>query len=114
VNDFTLSEVGFENSKYLFRNKNPKKGPYGFDLYEIGPERARDERYRKVIDGRVVVFDCLMSKLGRETYRICDHVSKTRSGAYFYYHFSGDRGLKDAVEVDDGIRRLIDSFSIGG
>lgn len=113
VNNFTLSEIGFENSKNLFINKNPKSGRYGFDLYEIGPESARDERYKKMVDGRPIVFSCLVSELGGRTYRICDHVSKTKSGVYFYYHFSGDRGLRDAVEVDDGIRSLIDSFYIG-
>jgi len=114
VNNFTLSEVGFENSKDLFLSHHPKKGVYGFDLYEIGPENARDERYRKVVDGREIVFDCLVSKVERDQYRICDHVAKTVSGAYFYYHFPGDPGLKDAIEVDNSIRDLIDSFSIKG
>lgn len=114
VNDFTLSEVGFENSRGLFRNKRPKKGVYGFELYEIGPENAREELYRKDIGGRVVVFSCLLSDIEQKTYRICDHVSRTDSGVYFYYHFSGDRGLKDAVEVDLGIQNLIDSFYVGG
>lgn len=112
VNDFTLSEVGFENSRDSFIKPYPRKGMYGFDLYEIGPESAREELYRKVVSGRAMVFSCLVSDIGKKTYRICDHVSKTKSGAYFYYHFSGDRGLVDAVEVDFGIENLIDSFSI--
>lgn len=112
VNDFTTSEIGFENSKHMFIDQRPKQGMYGFDLYEIGPENARSERYKKMIDGRAVVFKCLVDKDSHnKIHRICDHVSKTNSGAYFYYHFPGNPGLEDAVEVDDRIRNLIDSFS---
>lgn len=113
VDNFTTSEIGFENSKDMFIDPRPKQEMYGFDLYEIGPENARDERYKKIIDGMVIVFSCLVDKTSpRKIYRICDHVSKTNSGAYFYYHFSGNHGLKDAIEIDDGIRNLIDSFSL--
>jgi hypothetical protein len=113
VNSFTVPESGFENLRDMFIKPYPKKGMYGFDLYEIGPESARKEFYRRVIDGRIMIFECFVDEIAREIYRGCRHVSKTNSGAYFYYHFSGNLGLKDAIEVDDGIKSLIDSFSIG-
>lgn len=113
VPDFTTSEVGFENSKRHFIESNPKRGMYGFEVYQSGPESARIEYYRKMVDSRAINFKCLIGKIERKTYRICDHVSKTRTGAHFYYHFSGDDGLKDAVEIGVGVRDLIDSFYIG-
>jgi hypothetical protein len=113
VPDFTTSEVGFENSKDIFIKPYSKEARYGCDLYEIGPESAREELYRKDVDGGAVVFSCMIGKIERKAYRNCEYVSKTRTGVHFYYRFSGDDDFKDAVEIDVGIRELIDSFYIG-
>lgn len=113
VPDFTLSESGFDNFRDMFIKPYPKKGMYGFDVYEIGPENAREELYKKIVDGEVIIFKCFVDEVNQKPYRGCRHVSKTTSGAYFYYHFSGNRGLADAVQVDVGIKKLIDSFFIG-
>jgi hypothetical protein len=113
VDDFTVSENGFENFEKSFVKPNPKKGMYGFDVYEIGPKDAREEFYKIEVNGRAMIFKCFVDEIDRVVYRGCRHVSKTNSGAFFYYHFSGNRGLRDAVKVDLGIKHLIDSFSIG-
>jgi hypothetical protein len=110
VDRFTTTEESVSD-----REINPQKektGPYGFKLYERGPEEARIEYYRKMVNGQPIMFFCPLNKT-HENDAICRHVARTRSGATIYYFFVRNKELKDAVEVDLGLRALIDSFYVG-
>ncbi|MBR8140853.1 hypothetical protein KDW55_00535 [Burkholderia sp. AU19243] len=110
--NLAVSEIGFNNFKRLFREPYPKNGPYGFQLFEIGPDNSRIEFYRKNIGGMSIVFDCSLDKSYADD-AICHHVARTESGATISYFFVRSEGLGDAVEVDLGLRALIDSFYTG-
>jgi hypothetical protein len=103
----------FSNMTDLFHKPYPKHGPYGLELYEVGPENARIEFYRKITDGHTVVFICdLFDNRGKRD-AICHNVTRTRSGATLSYYFP-IKDLHAAAEVDKKLRDLIDSFSLRG
>lgn len=108
---FPTIEDGFKENDKLFNKPYPQHGPYGFQLFTIGPVIARGESYRKIINGNQIIFECV-SDNPEERYTVCHHVVRTRSGATIFYFFSFDE-LQDAVVVDAGLRDLVDSFSVG-
>jgi hypothetical protein len=99
----------FVNMSKLFHESYPKHGPYGLELYEVGPENARQQFYRKVIDGRVVVFICDPFDNRGKRDAVCQNVTRTRSGATLSYYFPLE-DLRDAVSVDEKLSSLINSF----
>jgi hypothetical protein len=103
----------FSNMTKLFREPYPKHGPYDLELYEVGPESARQQFYRKVIDGRSIVFICdYFDNRGRRD-AVCHNVTRTRSGATFSYYFPFE-DLHDAVGVNKKLKNLVNSFSSRG
>lgn len=112
LNKFPASEEGFDNLQKLFRKPYPKQGPYGYEVFEIGPEEARTEYYRQTSDRGQMIFDCDLNKK-TEIDAICHHVAHASTGAALSYFFMRNGGLSDAAEVDLGLRNLIDSFYIG-
>jgi hypothetical protein len=94
----------------LFHKPNPQRGPYDLELYEVGPENARQEFYRKVVDGRAIVFICAPFINSGRRDAVCHNVIRTRSGVTMSYYFS-IFDLRDAVDVDIKLNNLVDSFS---
>jgi hypothetical protein len=112
LDKFPSSEEGFDNVRTSFRKQRPTRGPYGFEVFEVGPDAARSEYYRKIVDGKPIVFRCHVNKT-EESDGVCHHVAHTKTGAALSYFFMKNSELADAVEVDLGLRKLIDSFYIG-
>lgn len=94
-----------------FHNQKPKKGPYGFDLYEIGPENSRIEAYRKVTPDGAVVANCMISDNNGQRDAVCLTATHTRSGIYAVYRFNLDE-LSELEDIHNGLRDLIDSFAV--
>jgi hypothetical protein len=109
---YTTTEESPINQLMGSNSKVGKAGPYGFRLYEQGPDNGRIEYYRKIVDGKSIMFYCLLNKTSEDD-AVCHHVARTRSGATISYFFMRNKELKDAVEVDLGLRALVDSFYVG-
>lgn len=92
--------------------KTKATGPYGFELFEIGPPNARTNIYRKSEYGSPILFDCLIYDVDHKNGGICHHFAHAASGASLSYYFEMNDGLRDAVEVDNSIKALIDRFLV--
>lgn len=100
----------FSNMTDLFHRPYPKHGPYGLELYEVGPENARQEFYRKVIGGRSIVFICDPFDNRGKRDAVCHNVTRTRSGATLSYYFPIE-DLHDSIGIDQKLNNLVNSFS---
>jgi hypothetical protein len=95
-----------------FRNKEPRKGPFGYDVYDIGPENARREVYTKEQDGASFLFDCMISYSdeGRR-FGTCDDRFPLKDGNSVHFFFGlGQIGY--IPEIESGIRDLMEKFRI--
>jgi hypothetical protein len=87
-------------------------GPYGFTLFAEGEENARWNLYRKTVSGSVFVFVCPSSRVGGKIYAVCAREAHASSGATLTYIF-GENQLRDAIDVDQSLRKLVDGFFVG-
>jgi hypothetical protein len=104
-------DVGFDNLRDLFRGQGPKSGPYGFELYEIGPSEARINIYRKVLPEHTLVIQCYLPKSGPNNLAVCRSQSRLESNNVVSYQLYDDQ-LNDAETIDVGIRKLIRKFQL--
>ncbi|CAE6862284.1 hypothetical protein R75461_08046 [Paraburkholderia nemoris] len=108
---FQAWEDGGANREEVEHPEWGKPGPYGFTLFTRGPENARSDFYRKIVDGKPIMFFCLPYDVDGKRGAVCNHAAHTSSGATLFYFFDLN-GLRDAVEVDEALRQLVDGFSI--
>jgi hypothetical protein len=99
----------FTNIRKLFHSQNPLPGPFGFDLYEIGPPEARTNTYRKMTRDHMLMLTCFAQPAERTS--ICDNHSRLPNGNQLAYHFYGDQ-LEIIEQVHEGIRVLIATFTL--
>lgn len=104
----------FGNAIKLYRETAaPGQGPYGYQLFEIGPPNARGQIYRKKsAGGRVVVFRCFISTLtaGTADRGTCDTSSRAAGGDIVHFIFPIQQ-LKNAEIIEAGLRGLVDGFT---
>jgi hypothetical protein len=79
-----------ENFKKNIPGGVQRRGPYGYDIYEIGPEEARIQRYRK-IEGDILLT-CFGNDDGTGS-GVCDDTFRLDDGnhAHFIFFSSSDR-----------------------
>jgi hypothetical protein len=107
----TLRQM-FENSKRLFRNATPKEGPYGYNIFEIGPENARLEIYTK--DSPESGFIMLQRNVGSDPKAaVWSDVFPLDDGNFAHFFFRPEQ-LKDIVDIQSKMTRLIASFPARG
>jgi hypothetical protein len=104
-------EDGTFNREEIEHPELGKPGPYGFTLFSSGPKDARSDFYRKIVDGKTIMFFCQPYDIDGKHGAICNHVAHTSSGATFFYFFDLS-GLRDALEVEKSLKQLVDGFSI--
>jgi hypothetical protein len=104
-------DEGFQNMSDLFHSQSPKQGPYGFELYETGPENARIETYRKQANGHTLVIDCFIQDPQMQREAICNNRSRLQNQNGLNYSFNKNR-LQYAEQIDGELRRLLDSFTV--
>jgi hypothetical protein len=104
-------EQQFNNTRDLFHSQTPLLGPYGFELYEMGPENARINTYRKQTSEHVLIIQCFLRKPEGDVKHnpVCTNHSRIVNGNELAYRLYGDE-LKDAEQIDEGFRVLINSF----
>jgi hypothetical protein len=104
----------FNSARKLFHSQVPKQGPAGFEMYETGPENARIETDRKNTSTHTLVIDCIIfSGYQGKRDAVCDSVSPLRNGNTLFLRLSLDQ-IPYAENIDEGIRTLIDSFTVKG
>ncbi len=100
----------FENFVKGFENIKPRRGTFGYDVYDVGPEDARTETYRKE-DGDIY-FHCFVNlKIDRGKDGVCDDsvLLKDKNHAMFFFRRSQ---IGSVPELEGGIRRLMEGFRI--
>jgi hypothetical protein len=95
--------VRFNNACDLFHSQQPLAGPSGFELYETGPAEARIETYRKATPQHMLVITCFRNSKDQA------QLSRLESGNFLEYFLYSDQ-LRDAEQIDAGIRKLIRGF----
>lgn len=104
-------DVAFSNFRDLFHSQTPLPGPYGFELYETGPENARIETYRKRTPEHLLIMSCFMQAPDQRATALCDNKSRLadRNELEFTLYFSQ---LQSAEDIDAGLRSLVKSFAV--
>jgi hypothetical protein len=104
-------EDKFNNARNLFHSQTPKPGPAAFEMYETGPDNARTETYRKKHGAQTIFIQCIIFDSNGKRNAICDNTGTPLStGGFFSYRFYLDQ-MKDAEEIDTGLRKLVISFT---
>lgn len=98
-------EVAFHNRQDLFHSQKPLPAPFGFQLYETGPADARVNTYRKQTSLHTLVIDCFLHAPA-DAHAVCQSTSRLDTGNVLSYFIDHDQ-LRDAEEIDSGIRRLV-------
>jgi hypothetical protein len=113
-------DEAFSNASKLFHSQTPKRGPNGFEKYEIGSDTNRIESYRKKTSGHTLIIDCFVNDLSRSLFSVCNNHSRLpNQNAINYilsggeYEFNGEQ-LKYAEQIDEGFRELIKTFMVVG
>jgi hypothetical protein len=95
----------FNNMRSAFHSQTPRSGPNGFEIFETGPADARINTYRKKTAEHTLIITCFMRPPGDSHAPTCNNESRLATGNVLQYHIYGDQ-LKDASEIDTGLRRL--------
>lgn len=104
------SAEGYKNSLARLPNPNapPKQGPFSYEVYDVKGLRF----YRKQLpDGYTIVFECLF--LRPDMTAPCYTYDRLAHGEIVMFGFWSDK-IGDAERLEQNIRRLVDSFVVGG
>jgi hypothetical protein len=105
------ADEAFANARKLFRDGSPMPGPDGFEKYEMGPETARSEYYKKAVNGKTLLYTCLISDNRGKRAGICHPISdQTPAGAGINFLFDLDH-VSDVETIDTRARDLVESFT---
>lgn len=106
------SDEAFARMKPLFHNKDGEEGPFGYYKYEIGPTNARIEFYRKIEDGRTLLYMCQIFDNHGNRDGICDPTGdRLVTGAVIHFFFRLHH-LRDIAQIDANLHKLIEGFTI--
>ena len=104
-------EEAFNNIRNLFNSQTPMPGPYGFEVYETGPDNARIETYRKRTPEHLLILSCFFQgEDGRATAQ-CSNQSRLPDQNELEFHLGFDQ-LQSAEEMDAGFRSLVKLFTV--
>jgi hypothetical protein len=113
ISDVPVSDdEAFHNASKLFHSQAPKNAPYGFELYETGPDNARIETYRKQANGHTLMIYCLVGNPQVTRDPVCNNTSRLKNQNGLEYDIYKSR-LQYAEQIDGELRKFLDSFTIG-
>jgi len=102
----------FEWSRHLFHSQVPIEGPYGLEKYEVGPDNARAEFYRKADDDRAPLYACkIFDNHGRRDGLCNPFGDRVETGAELKFFFNLSH-LNDITQIDANLRKLVEGFTI--
>jgi hypothetical protein len=112
---FPTDEDIFERRLRLYKDKTPTLDANGFEVYKGGNGRM----YRKKTAKHTLVFTCslreddeLIRTMGKGSCRVYSSPLPENKAALIYT-FQYER-VNDAEQIDNGIRQLLESFTIKG
>lgn len=104
--------------KDVIHNQTPKRGPNGFEWYAVGPDNARLDIYRKQTPLHTLIVNCFDHDITQPLYWVCNTSSRLPGNNELHYFLLGSRyefngqQFQYAEQIDEGLRSLIDSFTI--
>ena len=108
--ELTNSEK-FANFKKHNAPARLRKGPFGYDIYETGPQEARGETYRK--EAGDIYFHCTFFGEQHRTKKVgsCNNMFRLddMNHAQFFFRLAF---IEHIPEIENGIRRLMAGFVI--
>lgn len=69
-----LADEAFNNNKHFFKSETPLTSPFGLEKYEIGPQDARMDYYRKVESGNTRLYFCYFVGDHSQRHGLCEPV----------------------------------------
>ena len=96
----------------LFHSSAPIEGPSGFEKYEIGPDNARLEYYRKVEDRTTRVYSCQIFDNHGQRDGLCQPIGDRAATGAFIGYFFNLRHLSDISQIDADLRKLVEGFTV--
>jgi hypothetical protein len=107
------ADQAFANTRGLFHSQEPWIDDSGFEKYEIGPDNARAEFYRKIENGHTRLYWCQIHK-DHDDHRDggCQPVGdRTNTGAALDFFFRLSM-VGDIARIDAELRALVESFAV--
>ena len=90
-------------------NIKPRSGPFGYDIYDVGPEEARIETYRK--EEGDIFFHCHIYYYKGIRDGLCDDafLINDENSVKFFFSLSLIGNIPD---IETGVRSLMSNFSV--
>jgi hypothetical protein len=107
---FTNAEM-FENFMRVSKTNVPRPGPFGTEIYDVGPEDARTEIYRKT-EGDIY-FNCMIFDNHGKRGAVCADMFRLDDLNHVQFRFRPPQ-IEHIPEIEAGIRRLMASFVVEG
>jgi hypothetical protein len=106
------AEREFEKIRPLAQSRGALVGPFSFEKYAFVLDGARIEAYRKVEDGRMLLYVCAVSDDHGRRDGVCRPIGdRPTAGAELNFVFSLSM-LGVIEEIDANLRRLVDGFAV--
>lgn len=100
----------FENFLRHSPNVNPRPGPFGYDIYDTGPEEARTETYRRTTGD--IFFHCSFSGAeGRKRGGVCDDTFRLDDMNHMRFFFRLPQ-TEHIPEIEERMRQLLAGFVV--
>ena len=106
------ADQAFTNMSGLFHSRAPMEGPSGFEKYEIGPDNARLEYYRKVENDTTRVYSCQIFDNHGQRDGLCQPIGDRAATGAFIGYFFNLRHLGDISRIDADLRKLVEGFTV--
>jgi hypothetical protein len=106
------ADQAFTNMSGLFHSQAPIEGPSGFEKYEIGPDNARLEYYRKVENGTTRVYSCQIFDNHGQRDGLCQPINDRAATGAFIGYFFNLRHLSGISQIDADLRKLVEGFTV--
>jgi hypothetical protein len=94
-----------------FEHIRSRPGPFGAEIYDVGPENARIEIYRKH-EGDIY-FKCFISDIHGKRGAVCADMFRLDDLNHVQFRFRLPQ-IEHIPEIESGLRRLMTGFVVGG
>jgi hypothetical protein len=102
----------FENFLKHTPNVTARRGPYGYDVYDTGPEDYRTETYRR-IDGDIF-FYCSFTRAGDgRRLGTCNDRFALNDGNHMQFFFRFQY-IENIPQIEFGLRQIMERFRVTG
>lgn len=102
----------FENFRKYTPTATARPGPFGYDIYDTGPDDARTEHYRRANGD--IFFRCMVSKdTDRQRGGVCDDSFRLDDMNHLQFFFRLPH-IEHVPEIETSMRQIMARFVTGG